>query len=163
MGLFFLFVCLMKQFAICLSVFVILLLNGMEVFSVGGDALLDRLCMVFQRICVLCLGSFYMFCLCFCMSEVISSFKSLRAGSQVFALLMLFFCMILHTMWSGKNLQLLSILPFGMLCLSAISMMVKKKYVGKEYGGLSESGLCVFRELCPVSFLVVGETPSVLL
>ena len=27
----------------------------------------------------------------FCMSEVISSFKSLRAGSQVFALLMLFF------------------------------------------------------------------------
>ena len=35
-------------------------------------------------------------------------------------------------------------------------------YVG-GCGGLSESGLCVFRELCPVSFLVVGETPSVLL
>ena len=34
--------------------------------------------------------SFHMFCLCFCMSEVISSFRSLRAGSQVFALLMLF-------------------------------------------------------------------------
>ena len=33
-------------------------------------------------------------------------------------------------------------------------------YVG-GYGGLSESGL--FRELCPVSFLVVGESPSVLL
>ena len=30
------------------------------------------------------------FCLCFCMSEVISSFSSLKAGSQVFALLMLF-------------------------------------------------------------------------
>ena len=30
------------------------------------------------------------FCLRFCMSEVISSFRSLRAGSQVFALLMLF-------------------------------------------------------------------------
>ena len=29
-------------------------------------------------------------------------------------------------------------------------------YIG-GYGGLSESGLCVFRELCPVSFLVVGE------
>ena len=28
-------------------------------------------------------------------------------------------------------------------------------YIG-GYGGLSESGLCVFRELCPVSFLVVG-------
>ena len=32
-------------------------------------------------------------------------------------------------------------------------------YIG-GYGGLSESGLC---ELCPVSFLVVGECPSVLL
>ena len=35
-------------------------------------------------------------------------------------------------------------------------------YVG-GYDGLSESGLCVFRELCPVSFLVVRESPSVLL
>ena len=34
--------CLVKQFAICLGVVVILLLNVMEVFSVGGDALLDR-------------------------------------------------------------------------------------------------------------------------
>ena len=40
---------------------------------------------------------------------------------------------------------------------------VKKKIVGSLYVGLSESGLCVFRELCPVSFLVVGESPSVLL
>ena len=44
---------------------------------------------------------------------------------------------------------------------------VCKKYVGSVYvggyGGLSESGLCAFRELCPVSFLVVGESPSVLL
>ena len=35
-------------------------------------------------------------------------------------------------------------------------------YIG-GYGRLSESGLCVFRELCPLSFLVVGECPSVLL
>ena len=38
---------------------------------------------------------------------------------------------------------------------------VCKNYVGSvyvgEYGGLSESGLCVSRELSPVSFLVVGE------
>ena len=61
------------------------------------------------------------------MSEVISSFKSLRAGSQVFALLLLFLWVILHTMWSGKSLLLLRILPFGMLCLSAISMMFVKK------------------------------------
>ena len=60
------------------------------------------------------------------MSEVISSFKSLRAGSQVFALLMLSLCVILHNMWSGKSLLLLCILPFGMLCLSAISMMFVK-------------------------------------
>ena len=57
------------------------------------------------------------------MSEVISSFRSLRAGSHVFALLMLFLCVILHTMSSGKSLQLLGIFSFGMLCLSATSMM----------------------------------------
>ena len=110
--------CLVKQFAMCL-----------DVFSVCGGALLDRTCMVFQRVCVLCLSSqcaskcsFHMFCLCFCMSEVISSFRSLRAGSRVFVLLVIFL-MILHTMPSGKSLQLLCILPFGMFCLSAISMM----------------------------------------
>ena len=54
-----------------------------------GDALMDRPCMVFHRMC---------------MSEVISSLRSLRAGSQVFALLMLFVCVILHTMSSGKSL-----------------------------------------------------------
>ena len=42
------------------------------------------------------------------MSEVISSFRSLRAGSQVFALLMLF---AMH---------------LGMFCLSGISMMFVK-------------------------------------
>ena len=44
---------------------------------------------------------------------------------------------------------------------------VCKKYVGTGYvggdSGLSESGLCVFHELCLVSFLVVGESPPVLL
>ena len=49
--------CLVKQFAICLGVVVILWLNVMEVFSVGGGALLDRPCMVFQRMCGLCLLS----------------------------------------------------------------------------------------------------------
>ena len=59
------------------------------------------------------------------MSEVISSFKSLRAGSQMFAL-MLFLRVILHTMSSGKSLQLLCIFTFGMLCLSSIGMMYMK-------------------------------------
>ena len=46
---------LMKQFAMCLGVVAILLLNVMDVFSVCGDALLNRSCMVFQSVCVLCL------------------------------------------------------------------------------------------------------------
>ena len=54
------------------------------------------------------------------MSEVISSIKSLSAGSQVFFRLVLVHCVILHTMWSGKSQKLL---PFGMVCLSAINMM----------------------------------------
>ena len=49
--------CLVKQFAMCLGVFVILLLNVMELVSVVGGALLDRLCMVFHIMCVLCLWS----------------------------------------------------------------------------------------------------------
>ena len=48
-------ICLVKQFAMCLGVVAILLLNVMDVFSVCGGALLDIPCMVFQRVCVLCL------------------------------------------------------------------------------------------------------------
>ena len=85
----------------------------------------------------------------------------------MFALLMSFLCVILHTMSSCKSLKLLCIFLFGLLCLSAISMMFAKIMLSVcilvVYGGLSESGLCVFRELCPVNFLVVGECPSVLL
>ena len=54
-------------------------------------------------------------------------------------------------MWLGESLQ----------------YDVCKKYVGSVYvggyGGLRESGLCVFRELCPVSLFIVGESTSVLL
>ena len=41
--------CLVKQFAMCLGVVAILLLNVMDVVSVGGGTLLDRPCIVFQR------------------------------------------------------------------------------------------------------------------
>ena len=141
---------------------VILLLNVMEVFSVGGCALLDRPCMVFQIMCVLCLWSqcasncsFHRFCLCLCMTEIISSFKSLRAGSPVFALLMLFLCVILHTMWSGKSLQLLCILPFGMFCLSAIRMFGKILLAVCMLVGIVvwESRLRVFDKLFQSAFL----------
>ena len=80
----------------------------------------------------------------------------------MFVLLMLFLCVILHNMFSGKSLQLLCILPFGTLCLSAISMMFVKNMLAVGvldggYGSLSESGLGDFRELCPVSYLVIGN------
>ena len=47
--------CLVIQFAMCLGVVAILLLNVMEMLSVCGGGLLDRPCRVFQRVCVLCL------------------------------------------------------------------------------------------------------------
>ena len=47
--------CFVKEFAMCLGVVAIVLLNVMDVFSVGGGALLDRPCMIFQKVCVLCL------------------------------------------------------------------------------------------------------------
>ena len=46
--------CLVKQFAMCLGVVAVLLLNVMDVFRVGGGALLDRSCMVFHRMLCLC-------------------------------------------------------------------------------------------------------------
>ena len=49
--------CLVKQFAICLGVFVILLLNVMALVFVVGGALWDRPCMVFHKMYVLCLWS----------------------------------------------------------------------------------------------------------
>ena len=47
--------CLVKQFAMCVGVVAILLLNVMDVLSVCGRAPLDRPSLVFQRVCVLCL------------------------------------------------------------------------------------------------------------
>ena len=76
----------------------------------------------------------------------LSHFLSLRAESQVFALFMLFFCAILHTMWSGKSMQLLCILPFGIFCHQND---VCKNYIGSVYvggcGGLRKIG----HKLCP--------------
>ena len=81
----------------------------------------------------------------FCMSEVISSFRSLRAGSQVFALLM-----ILHTA-IGIHLSLWYVV---LVChqYNICENSVGSVYID-GYGGLR----------CPVRFLVVGECPSVLL
>ena len=47
--------CLVKQFAICLGVTAIFLLNAMVLLNVGGGDLLERPLMVFHSVCVLCL------------------------------------------------------------------------------------------------------------
>ena len=82
------------------------------------------------------------------MSEVISSFKSLRAGSQVFAV-MFFLCVILHNMWSGKSLQLLCNVHLILWYIVFVCHQdnvcedyISSVYVG-GYCGLSESALCV--------------------
>ena len=112
---------------------------------------IDRVCSSKECVCCACdpsvhvdvtsIGLVYV-----CMSEVISSFRGLTAGSQVFALLMLFLCVILHTMWSGKSMQLLCILPFGILCLFCHK---------NDVGGYcrAKANYCVFGKLCPVGFL----------
>ena len=65
----------------------------------------------------------------------------------MFALLMLFFCVILHMMSSGMYV-------FGYVVLVCHQYNVWENSVGSVYvggyGGLSESGLYVFCKLCPV-------------
>ena len=102
---------------------VILLLNVMEVLCVCGGALLDIPCW-----CCVCDPSVHLDVPSTGFDWVcaITSFRSLIGGSQVFALLMLSLCVIFQTMWSGKMLQLLCNLPFGILYLSDIRMMFVK-------------------------------------
>ena len=68
----------------------------------------------------------------------------------------------------GNNKITVKSMHLTLWCLSAISMMfVKIMKIGSVYisgyGGVRENGLRVLRELCPVSFFVVGESLSVLL
>ena len=79
---------------------------AIDVFSVCGGALLDRPCMVFQRVCVCCacdpnehLSAPSICFVCVFVCQKLS--PHLRAGSQVFALPILFICVILHTL--GKR------------------------------------------------------------
>ena len=59
---------LVKQFVMCLGVVAVLLLNAMDMFSVGGGALLYRQWMVFHMMCMRsqCASncSVHMFCVC---------------------------------------------------------------------------------------------------
>ena len=135
--------CLVKQFSICLGVVVILLLNVMEDLTVGRGALFGRTSMVFQKMCVLCLWSqceskcsFYRFCLCLSMSEVISSLVAVHL-----------------TLW-----YIVVICHLDNICEHYIGSV----YVG-GYCGLRKCGLCVFSNFCPFGFLVVFKSASVLL
>ena len=61
----------------------------------------------------------------------------------------------------APSIDCVCILPFCILCLSAIRMMFVKKYCGGMYvggyGSLSESRLYVVRKLCAVGFLVLSK------
>ena len=92
----------------------------------------------------------YVICLCFCMSKVISSFRSLRAWiTGVCSPYVISLCDFAYYVFGQEP-------AFAMHQYDVCKHSVGSVYIG----GLSESGLCVFCELCPVSFLVVGESPS---
>ena len=73
-------------------------------------------CMVFQRVCVMCLSRYFLH---MAGLYVISENNSEIEGSDASCALMLFMCSILRLMCSGSSLHVECILPFGMLCLSA--------------------------------------------
>ena len=114
-----------------------------------GGALMDRPCMVLQRVCCcasdpnerLSAPSIYFFCVFVC-QKLSPSFRSLRAGSQVFALLMLFLCVILHTKSSGKSPVIAMHLSLWYVVLVCHQYDVCENYVGSVYvggyGGLSK-------------------------
>ena len=72
---------------------------------------------------------------CFSMSEVISSFKSLR--SQVFTLLIVFLCVNLHTIWPGKSLHHTCVMHLTLwyVVLVCHQYDVCKNYAGSVYVG----------------------------
>ena len=101
------------------------------------------------------------------MSEVISSFKSLRAGSQVFALLMLSLCVIVHSMWSGKSMQLLCIFPFVVSKqFDILEFVFDSVYVDLQYDKISltftAGSVCLWCVCSPWSVCVVVMVPYVL-
>ena len=159
--------CLLNAFAICVDEKKVMVL-----FLRCVGVLLASQCIVFQRVCVLCLWSqcvsrcsLHMSDLCVYMRDVISEFNSEIEGSLAYCAMMLFLCSILCFMCSGSSLHVECILPFGMLCLSAwIMMFVKMVFaVCVSGGGRMSASLGVCSELCPVCFPIVYECVSVLL
>ena len=85
----------------------------------------------------------------------------------VYALLMLFLCVIFHTMRSGKSLQFVVFLPLRYIVYVCHQNDVCEDYSGSVYVGgycsLNKSELYVFGKLSPGGFLVGCECLSVLL
>ena len=99
------------------------------------------------------------------MSEVISSFRSLRAGSQVFAYVISLSDVAYYVFGQEPAVAMHLALWYVVLVCHQYDVCensVGSVYVG-GYGGLSKSGLCVFCKLCSVYFLVVGKGLSGLL
>ena len=94
-----------------------------------------------------------------CLSEVISLFRSLKAGSQVVALLMLCLCVIKHTLCDRVRACNCYVSYLLVYCVCLPQDDVCENDIGSVYGGgycgLRKSGLCVFGKLCSVGFLVV--------
>ena len=140
----------------CLGVVAILLLNVMDVFSVCGGALLDIPCMVFQRVCVCAcdpnerlIAHSICFVLCFCMSEVISFETWITGVCSPYVISLSDFAYYVF----GQEPAVAVHLALWYVLLVCHQYDVYEKSVGSVYvggyGGLSESGFCVFCKLCP--------------
>ena len=132
----------------CWCVVAILLLNVMDGFSVCGGALLDRPCMVFQRVL-----------LPYVLYEEFEGWITGVCSPYVISLSGVAYYVFGQEPAVAMHLSLWYVL---LAChqYDVCENSVGSVYVG-GYGGLSESGLCVFCKLCSVCFLVVGKVPSV--
>ena len=103
----------------------------MVVFGESLGFLFLRPASVFQSLCELCLWSqsssrccFHSDVLCSWMSESMFAFMAGSVGSLWLVCLMVLRCAIRSLMFCGSSLCLLCIFPFGIWCLSALSMML---------------------------------------
>ena len=145
----------------------ILLLHVIEMFSMGGGALLYRPCMVFQSVCVMCMWSSVHLdvpsirCVCVC-RKLSRDLRVWELDHRCFissCCFSVWFCILCGLV---RACSCYASYPFGILFLSEIRIMFIGTVDVSGYGGLSESWLRVFCELCPVGFLVVGKNSLVL-
>ena len=106
--------CLLNAFIICVGEVSVFFLKVMVLLLACVGVLLTSPCIVFQRVCVLCLGSQYvsrcslhMSDLWVCMRDVMPYFNSEIEGSLACCALMLFLCSILCLMCSGSSLHVM--------------------------------------------------------